>query len=512
MKLNNLLDRLQGEPLLTEVISSGQAMDVEVNRVVFDSRSVSPGDIFTCVPGGRTDGHGFARDAVDRGAVALCVARPLAEVQVPQLVSRDPRAFMGRLAATLYGWPARDLKMIGITGTNGKTTSTYMMRSILEAQGTRTGLLGTVFYCDGVTFEHADRTTPEGADVQWFLKRMRDNSCQACVMEASSHGLKQGRIEGCEFDGGLFTNLTPEHLDFHLTEDAYFDAKRLLFNRYMKEGWVGASNASDPRGAALLMEHPDRMHGYRVIGSNESPVEGCWCGRIRSYDLEGMTLEVYDPRGRLAFREVSLPLIGTYNGENAMGVIALSMGMGIGGDAVVRGLASMPQVPGRLETYRFPNRVVGVIDYAHTPDGLEKVLGALRGVTVGKLWVVFGHGGERTGSHRPKLGAVAASLADRAVVTMDNPRSEDPASIAAQIVSGISHARAREGFQHWVILDRGEAIRYALDNAEIGDVVAITGKGPERFILFSDRRVPFEDSAELRRWAEERFPGWEPRR
>ncbi|MCX7827865.1 MAG: UDP-N-acetylmuramoyl-L-alanyl-D-glutamate--2,6-diaminopimelate ligase [Thermanaerothrix sp.] len=476
---------------------------MEVRDVVSDTYSVRDGSIFVCVRGSKHDGHGFAKDAVRSGAVALCVKNPVEDVQVPQVVSSNPRSFMGRLGAVLYGWPSKQIKMIGVTGTNGKTTTTYMIRSIFDAAGIKTGLLGTIFYCDGISFEYADRTTPEGSGIQMFLKRMRDNGCGACVMEASSHGLEQGRLEGCLFDGAVFTNLTPEHLDFHGSIDSYFDAKRKLFRHYMKDGWVGASNASDPWGKRLLDEYGGNMVGYAVIGGQELPQVGAWCGRVMSYGLDGMTLDVFDPQGKVFVQKLSVPLIGEYNAENAMGAIALCASMGIDPSSIRDGIASMPQVPGRLETYRFPNRVVAVIDYAHTPDGLEKVLTALRKVCVGKLWAVFGHGGERSREHRPKLGGVASSLADRVVITMDNPRSEDPEEIARQIESGM--ASPREGFAHWVIINRSEAIRFAMDNAAPGDLVAITGKGPERFLIFADRKEPFEDRLEVINWGRKHF-------
>ncbi|EFQ23912.1 UDP-N-acetylmuramoylalanyl-D-glutamate--2,6-diaminopimelate ligase [Aminomonas paucivorans DSM 12260] len=491
MYLNDLLARLHEDPSSPKLLSP-RGDNPWIDRVVHHSGNVAPGSLFACVSGGKADGHRFAASALDRGAVALCVERAL-DLPVPQVVVPDVRRFMGRLAAVLYGEPAQRLTHVGITGTNGKSTTTYMLRSVLQSAGVKTGLLGTIVYHDGDKELEADRTTPENTDIQSFLARMVSNGCGACVMETSSHGLEQGRIEGCRFDRGGFTNLSPEHLDYHGTEEAYFQAKKLLFEEYMKPSWKGASNRDDAYGRRLLEAYPENLVGY----TREEPRPGDLGATLKSFDLTGMCLDLTLPDGRV-LPEVHLPLIGTYNVENALACAALARTLDIDGETIRRGLASMPQVPGRLERYSLPGGVTCVIDYAHTPDGLEKVLSTLRHVCRGQLWSVFGHGGERTTSHRKALGEHAGRLADRVVVTMDNPRSEDPGAIAEQIVGGIQGSGAATPWE--VRLDRGEAIRFALDGAQPGDVVLVSGKGPERNIIFADRLVPFEDRAVVLEW------------
>ena len=500
MDLATLWQHLQGDASAPRLHAPGaDPARILVTSVEHDSRLVGPGSLFACVPGGKRDGHVFAEDARRRGASALLVDH-LLDLEIPQILVPDVRRFMGRAAAALHRFPSDKLTLVALTGTNGKSTTTYMLRSVLQAAGTRTGLLGTIVYHDGCEEIEADRTTPENTQIQSLLARMVDNRCEACVMETSSHGLEQGRLEGCRFDRGGFTNLSPEHLDYHGTLEAYFEAKELLFRRYMKPRWAGAANRKDPFGQRLLDAFPSELVGY----ASGQPRSGDWGAVLRTSSLEGMVLDLVQPDG-VALEQLRLPLLGTYNVENALACAALAGTLGVGGDALRRGLESMPQVPGRLERYALPGGVTCVIDYAHTPEGLEKVLSTLRTVCEGNLWSVFGHGGERTVGHRPLLGLHAGTLADRVVVTMDNPRSEDPAAIASQIEEGLRRA----GKAAWDIrLPRGEAIRYALDRAKPGDVVVVTGKGPERQILFADHAIPFEDREAVLAWAEDRFPGY----
>lgn len=496
MRLSELLDRLGEEALSFCVVDpKGRVSSTRIETLTCDSRNVSPGTLFCCFHGTQKDGHDFAPEAVNRGAVALLCERSL-NLPVPQIVVPRVRTFMGRVASVFYGKPVDRLKMVAVTGTNGKSTSSYMIRSLLHQAGIKTGLLGTIVYHDGLVEEDADRTTPENILVQDWLSRMVENGCEACVMEASSHGLEQGRIEGCLFDWAAFSNLTPEHLDYHATMDNYFESKKKLFTDYMRGDWKAAVNIQDAYGKKLFENFKGKMVPYQVGG----PKEGICTAQIREASLRGMVLDFTLPDGKRV-EGVSVPLIGSYNVENALQSITVGWLMGLPNEVLARGLSSMPQVPGRLERYLFSNGVCAVIDYAHSPDGLEKVLKTLRSVCEGRLWAVFGLGGERYTPNRPLMGALAARLADEIVVTMDNPRSEDPASIAEQIVSGIKSEGGNTPYR--VILNRKEAVFSAMNAAQKGDIVLISGKGPEKYLIFADHKEPYNDKEALFEWASE---------
>ncbi len=402
---------------------------------------------------------------------------------------------MGKLASALRGNPSSRMRMVAVTGTNGKSTSTYMIRSILERAGQKTGLLGTIVYDDGQGPREADRTTPEADELQEHLASMVENGCEACVMEASSHGLEQGRLGGCLFDAVAFTNLTPEHLDYHGDMERYFRAKESLFDVYTKDGWVGTANGDDPYGRRIARERRGRVLPFSLNGEEEGTLRAS----ILDQSPEGTRISLSWPDGEYT-PLLELPLLGRYNVENALTALGVAEGLSIPREIALRGLRETPPVPGRMERIPLASRVACVIDYAHSPDGLEKVLTALRVACPGKLWAVFGHGGNRYVPHRPRLGAIAARLADRIVLTSDNPRNEDPSAIAGQIAEGV-RASGRDVPME-IIVDRGEAIRFALDRAEPGDLIALTGKGPERFIVYDDRRIPFEDRRCVLEWAE----------
>jgi UDP-N-acetylmuramoyl-L-alanyl-D-glutamate--2,6-diaminopimelate ligase len=472
--------------------------DPFVSGVFADHRKILPGSVFCCIRGEKNDGHRYAAAAEAAGAAAIVCEYPV-DTGLPAILVRSAREVMGETASAVYGNPASKLFMVGVTGTNGKSTTTYVLRSILQAAGVRTGLLGTIVESNGVRERDAERTTPESCDIQRLLAGMVKNNCGACVMETSSHGLQLGRLSGCLFDAAVFTNLYPEHLDFHKDMESYFQAKRLLFTQYSKKDRVAAINSDDAYGARLLEEFPD-ARGFRVSDAANACLSAG--GSVFTIEAEG-----------LPPLPVRSPLAGTFNVSNVLAAAAALRGIEfretefggtgfrgggkIDDGAVAEGIAAIPQVPGRLERHMMPNGACCIVDFAHTPEALRNVLSTVRGFCSGRLISVFGHGGGRYQANRTALGETAASLADLILVTMDNPRDEDPASIAASIVEGIKKRR-NTGFQ--VILDRKEAIRTALSVAGPGDVLVVSGKGPEKFLIAGNRKIPFSDAEIVEEW------------
>jgi UDP-N-acetylmuramoyl-L-alanyl-D-glutamate--2,6-diaminopimelate ligase len=456
---------------LRDVMGHG-APDVEVSSLAYSSSAVAPGALFFCVPGFRTDGHEFAGEAVKRGAVALVCQRPLG-LGVPELVVDDVRATMGPAAARFYGDPTARLRVCGITGTNGKTTSAYLVRHFLEAAGVGTGLLGTVKSVIGGIEEPVERTTPEAIDLQGALRRMLDAGDGACAMEVSSHALELRRTDGIRFACRVFTNLTPEHLDFHPTMEDYFLAKRRLF-----------------RGDIPSVVNVDDPYGARLAREIESPItfgietEADYGASDVRFDWAGSSFSCAMPDQRI---EVATRLPGYFNVLNLLAAIAAARAMGAGPEAIERALPLVERVPGRFEPVDEGQGFGVLVDYAHTPDSLDNVLRAARELTEGRLHVVFGAGGDRDRSKRPLMGRVAGELADRVVVTSDNPRSEDPEAIVDQVLEGAGGGAERE-------VDRRAAIALALGDADPGDVVVIAGKGHEQGQEFEGgRKEPFDD-------------------
>ena len=463
-----------------------------ITGIVYDSREAGPCKIFACIRGEHCDGHDYIDAALQRGTrVVLC--DHIVEKDVYQIVVKDVRAFMGELAAAICNNPDEQLLMIGITGTNGKTTSAYITRSILQAAGIPCGLIGTVVYHDGLREEEADRTTPEGPDIQCLLERMVKNGCKACVMEASSHGLDQGRLLGCSFDRVGFTNLTQEHLEYHHSMEEYFSAKKLLFSQYTRKNWKGIINADDPYGHILRDSYPENSMVYSVLGSPNSDFSAV----IREYTLAGMVVDVSMPTGEM-ISGLHVPLLGVYNVSNILQAIGIAWSLGVNNEAIRNGIERLSPVPGRLERYLLSNGVCCVIDFAHSPDGLEKVLSTLKEVCKGDLCILWGAGGDRTPLKRPVAGQIMAQWAQKIIITNDNPRTEDPKAIAEQIEQGIL-ANAKSA-QYRIILDRRKAIFTALSEAHPGDIVLIAGKGPEKYITIGKEKIPFQDLEVLLDW------------
>jgi UDP-N-acetylmuramoyl-L-alanyl-D-glutamate--2,6-diaminopimelate ligase len=445
---------------------AGPATAPEIREIAYDSRRVLPETLFVCVPGGRADGHDHAQAAVERGAVALVVERAL-PLLVPQVVVRDARAAMGPLAARFFGDPTAALRVVGVTGTNGKTTTAFLAQGILERAGLRCGLLGTVEQRVGGHVEPVERTTPEAIDLQRTFRRMVDAGDHACAMEVSSHALALGRVDGVRFAAVAFTNLSQDHLDFHADMDDYFAAKARLFDGRCPR----AVNVDDVHGRRLGHElsfgaPPADVHALDV--------------RLRA---DGTRFRLSTPHGVVQVRS---PLVGAFNVANALAAASLAVLLEVPVDTIARGIEAVRGVPGRMERVEAGQPFTVLVDYAHTPDALRRVLETARGLSEGRLHVVFGCGGDRDRAKRPQMGRVAAALADRVVVTSDNPRSEDPDAIVAEILAGIDTPVEVE-------VDRRAAIRRAVAAAAAGDVVVIAGKGHEQGQDVGGVVSPFDD-------------------
>jgi UDP-N-acetylmuramoyl-L-alanyl-D-glutamate--2,6-diaminopimelate ligase len=448
---------------------------VEISSLAYDNRVVAEGTLFFCVPGYTRDGHDFAADAVARGAAALVVERPLnlgaAEVQVPSV-----RAAMAPAAARFYGDPTARLETVGVTGTNGKTTTAFLVRALLEASGRQTGLLGTVTSVIGGVEHEVLRTTPEAIDLQRTFAEMLNAGDRACVMEVSSHALHLHRADAIHFAAAIFTNLTQDHLDFHETMEEYYAAKRRLFTDL--EPAHAIVNADDPYGARLAAE----LGGSAITFALDHDAS-YRAGAVET-GLDGSRFTVTAPDG--VFELVS-PLTGRFNVSNLLGAFATARALGVDAGVGIEAIAGAGQVPGRFQSVSEGQDYAVLVDYAHTPDSLENVLNAARPLTQGRLHVVFGCGGDRDRGKRPLMGEIAARLADRVIVTSDNPRSEDPAAIIEEILAG-----SGPDVEHEV--DRRIAIDRAMASAAAGDVVVIAGKGHEQGQEFEGgRKIPFDD-------------------
>jgi UDP-N-acetylmuramoyl-L-alanyl-D-glutamate--2,6-diaminopimelate ligase len=462
---------------------------VEIAGLAYDSRSVAAGDLFFCVSGFQSDGHEFAPQALARGAVALVIERRLG-LGVPELLVRSSRDAMAVLAARFFRDPSAQLRVVGVTGTNGKTTTAYLVRALLEAQGIRCGLLGTVVSVVGGRERPVTRTTPEAIDLQSDFRAMLDGGERACAMEVSSHALELGRTSAIHFSAAVFTNLSRDHLDFHATMEDYFQAKRRLFTDAAPP--VRVVNAADPYGQRLAAEL-DGAITFAVEAPAAYSASALRCGP------RGCRFTLHSPAGE---REVELPMPGRFNVANALAALASTHAMGGELEVLVAALGHGVRVPGRFEPVDEGQDFAVIVDYAHTPDSLENVLTSARellgadGERPGRLLCVFGAGGDRDRGKRPLMGEVAARLADVVLVTSDNPRSEDPAQIIAEVLRGaerVPHAGVRSN------VDRAEAIAEALELARAGDMVVIAGKGHEQGQEFAGAvKVPFDDVAVAR--------------
>jgi UDP-N-acetylmuramoyl-L-alanyl-D-glutamate--2,6-diaminopimelate ligase len=450
-------------------------LDVEISSLTYDSRTVGDGTLFFCVPGERSDGHDFAAQAVVSGAVALVVERPL-ELDVVQVLVADARAAMAPVAARFWGDPTAELRVVGVTGTNGKTTTAFLLREILETAGIKCGLLGTVKQVIGGIEEEVERTTPEAIDLQHSFRRMLDAGERACAMEVSSHALALHRCDAVHFEVAVFTNLTQDHLDFHGGMEEYFLSKRRLFEMGPAKRIV---NVDDSYGRRLAEE-------FECLTFSAEGAEADFAARDVSFDAAGASFAIAGQGGDSQVR-TSLP--GDFNVANALGAFAAAGALGVEPEAAAAGLARAARVPGRFEPVDEGQPFAVLVDYAHTPDSVENVLQAARRVTTGRVISVIGAGGDRDRDKRPKMGRAASQLSDLAIVTSDNPRSEEPEAIVAEVLAGVG-----DGETVAVEIDRREAIARALGEAQAGDTVVIAGKGHEQGQEFENgRKVPFDD-------------------
>jgi UDP-N-acetylmuramoyl-L-alanyl-D-glutamate--2,6-diaminopimelate ligase len=457
----------------------GPAADVEISRLTYDNRGVTPGTLFFCVPGFTRDGHDFAPDAIARGAAALVVQRPLG-LGIPEVLVPSVRAAMAPAAAAFAGDPTARLATVGVTGTNGKTTTAFLVRALLTAGGRPSGLLGTVTSIIGGRERAVQRTTPEAIELQATFAEMLAGGDQACVMEVSSHALELHRADAIHFAAAIFTNLTQDHLDFHPTMEDYFQAKRRLFTEH--DTAVTIINADDAYGARLAAELP----GAITFGLER---EATYRATRVQTGLSGSRFTVHSPDGELRLQS---PLPGHFNVSNVLGALAAARALGVEAEVCAGAIATAGQVPGRFERVQAGQDFAVLVDYAHTPDSLQNVLKAARALTQGRVHVVFGCGGDRDRGKRPLMGEIAVRLADRVFVTSDNPRSEDPEAIIDEILAGTGPDVAHDP-------DRRAAIGQAIAGAQSGDVVVIAGKGHEQGQEFEGgRKIPFDDVAVAR--------------
>ncbi len=480
--------------------------DPLIRGVTVDSRAVAPGDLFVALRGANADGHVFLAQAAKLGAAALLLElAPASAAGLPPFaLVPDSRRALAPIAAHFFGHPARELTLIGVTGTNGKTSTTFLIESILRAAGQSCGVIGTVEVRYAGERERAVNTTPESLDLQRLLRAMRTQGVGAVAMEVSSHGLALGRVDGCRFAVAAITNLTQDHLDFHGSMEAYRDAKALLFSQHIAPGGAAVVNLDDPSAEGFLAAA--RSAGARCLRVTRKP-ESAAEVRVLGAEvtLEGTRARLALPTGEL---DVALPLLGDFNLENLLVAVGCAIALGVAPEVIARGVAACPQVPGRMQ--RVAAGVGGaptvLVDYAHTPDAVEKLLRALRPLTKGRLIAVFGCGGDRDRSKRPRMAEAVARNCDRAVATSDNPRTEDPQRILEEVERGLAaltrvaaDALDAEPRSYTALVDRREAIALAIAIARPDDAVVIAGKGHEDYQIIGREKLPFDDREEAAR-------------
>ena len=467
-------------------------LDVEVTGLTTNSHTCKQGDLFIGMPGTRVDGGEFWQSALTAGAIGAIVSPSASAKHSPTtndcvIPATDMTAACAALAGAFYNYPARTLKMVGVTGTNGKTTTTHIIEYLLDRANISTALLGTLYTRWKGYQKTATHTTPFPVDLQQQLAQALAAGSQVTLMEVSSHALDQGRVMGCPFEVGVFTNLTQDHLDYHQTMENYFQAKALLFSPAYLTGRA-IINLDDEYGKRLIDSIPEeRVWSYSTTNSTAD----LWTSDLE-YQQTGVIGKLHTPLGEIAF---SSPLVGDYNLENLLAAVGTALHLGMGLKEIVSAMATFPGVPGRMERVQISAKqdITTIVDYAHTPDSLESLITAARPFITGKVICVFGCGGDRDKTKRPLMGKIAADLADRVVVTSDNPRTENPTQILTDVLAGIKRTEGVE-----VIIDRAAAIAYAISVAESGDGVLIAGKGHEDYQILGTEKIHFDDREQAR--------------
>ncbi len=478
--------------------------DVEITSVVYDSRKAVPGALFAAVRGLAADGRDFAPQAAAAGAAAVLADAPLEnDPGVPVIMVKDVRPAMALAAAAVYGHPSSDMTMIGITGTNGKTTTTYLLEAVLNRAGFSAGVIGTVDIRFAGKTIPAAHTTPEGPDLQKYMAEMREQGVSHVIMEVSSHALDLHRVEGCAFDVAIFTNLSQDHLDYHKDMEEYFQAKRRLFTqhltgKHLPDGPAAVINVDDPHGRLLAAESGDKVLTYSLAAQADLTAAG-----VKS-ERTGLSGGIITPDGVI---EVHSRLLGGLNLYNFLAATGAAQALGLSAGQISAGLNSLQGVPGRLERVGHNDDYIVLVDYAHTSDALERVLEAVRALGPKRLLAIFGCGGDRDRTKRPLMAKAAGTLADLAVLTSDNPRTEDPISIIEQVEAGLKPLsltrldpeQIESGFaagSYVVIPDRRTAIRMAVSLMEAGDILVIAGKGHENYQILGRTKIHFDDREE----------------
>ncbi|MBI5875385.1 MAG: UDP-N-acetylmuramoyl-L-alanyl-D-glutamate--2,6-diaminopimelate ligase [Deltaproteobacteria bacterium] len=476
--------------------------ETPIQGIAYDSRQVDKGFLFAAIRGQHLDGHQFITDAINRGASAVLAEKPTPPAPpllkggiggVTQVIVPDVREAMAKLAALFYGEPCKNMTLIGVTGTNGKTTTTYLAESILKAAGFHAGVIGTINYRYGDKIFNAPHTTPESPDLQKIFKEMVDSGVTHCVMEVSSHSLAQKRVDGSIFAGGVFTNLTQDHLDYHKTMEEYFESKSRLFTDFIAKENKGFAviNVDDLWGEKLL-NLKFKISNLKFIRYSLKQDAEIHPAKI-SFSERGIEAMLDTPVGSV---KISSPLLGEYNLQNSMAAVGIGIGLGLGKQTIEQGIANLKRVPGRLERIISDDGFQAVVDYAHTGDALERALNTLRPLTKGRLITVFGCGGDRDRGKRPVMGEIATRLSDFTIITSDNPRSEEPLEIIKEIEAGIDKG---DRDVYTVMPDRHEAIKIAVNMAAGRDIILVAGKGHEDYQIIGDKKFHFDDTEEIKK-------------
>ena len=460
----------------TEIINVQGNIDIKISGIAFDSREVKPGNVFVCIRGFKTDGHEFAQAALEKGAVAIVCESEIETIAATQVVVKNSRLALAYMAGVYYDHPFNKFCLIGVTGTNGKTTTTYLLKAILESCGKKVGLIGTNQNMIGSMVIPSHHTTPDSLELMKLFKRRADEGVDAVVMEISSHSLALDRVAACVFDVGALTNVTQDHLDFHETMENYIAAKSILFTMCKK----GVVNIDDAAANVMINASNCDLIKYGINNS------GDLCAKNIEYKADGVCFDLcYD--GDAERIELSIPgQFSVYNTLTAAGC-ALAMGLKVG--QIAKGLKTANGVKGRIEVVKTNTDYTVIIDYAHTPDGLVNILSAIKEFAKGRIVTLFGCGGDRDKSKRPQMGKIAGELSDYCIVTSDNPRSEEPLDIISDILDGIKDTDC----EYKVIENRFDAIEYALDNARKDDIILLAGKGHETYQILKDRTIVFDE-------------------